>query len=137
MHGASFDIADYLREPCREGCELYLLEDHLAYVLLNVDPPRKILTHPSNISKPSLLNADIGAERTPDGEMRAVLATHPEFIVKREQVWYLQPSQERILEQTLRQDYRLVHEADGRRIYQAIAARPVAEPPAQSTSPGT
>lgn len=120
MHGPSYDIAAYLRKPCASGCSLYLLEDHLAYTMLDVDPPRKIVTHPSNISKPSLLNAEIGAEPTPEGEMRAVLATHPDFIVKRPRVWYLQPAQEQILEQTLQQGYRLVHEVDGRQIYQAI-----------------
>ncbi|MDY6945759.1 MAG: glycosyltransferase family 39 protein [Pseudomonadota bacterium] len=120
MHGPSYDIAAYLHEPCAGGCNVYLLEDHLAYTMLDADPPRKIVTHPSNISKPSLLNAEIGAEPTPEGEMRAVLATHPDFIVKRPRVWYLQPAQERILEQTLQQDYRLVHEVDGRQIYQAI-----------------
>ena len=127
MHGPSFGIAAYLREPCADGCSVYLLEDHLAYALLNVDPPRKIVTHPSNISKPSLLNADIGAESSPDGEMQALLATHPEFIVKRERVWYLLPSQEQMLEQTLQQHYRVVHEVDGRRIYQANAPAPVAD----------
>lgn len=121
MHGAAFDIADYLSKPCAAGCKLYLLEDQLAYVLLDVDPPRKIVTHPSNISKPSLLNADIGAERTPIGEMRALLATQPDFIVKRDRVWYLEPAQEQLLEQALRQQYRLVHQVDGRRIYEAIA----------------
>lgn len=120
MHGPSYDIAAYLRKPCASGCNVYLLEDHLAYTMLEVDPPRKIVTHPSNISKPSLLNAEIGAEPTPEGEMRAVLATHPDFIVKRARVWYLQPAQEQILEQTLQQGYRLVHEVDGRQIYQAI-----------------
>ena len=119
MHGASYDIAAYLQKPCASGCSLYLLEDHLAYTMLDVDPPRKIVTHPSNISKPSLLNAEIGAEPTPEGEMRAVLGTHPDFIVKREKVWYLLPAQEQILEQTLQQHYQLVHEVDGRRIYRA------------------
>jgi hypothetical protein len=121
MHGASYDIAAYLRKPCAGSCNVYLLEDHLAYTMLDVDPPRKIVTHPSNISKPSLLNAEIGAEPTPEGEMRAVLATHPDFIVKRPRVWYLQPAQEQILEQTLQHGYRLVHEVDERQIYQAIA----------------
>jgi hypothetical protein len=121
QHGGAFGIAAYLQKPCANGCKLYLLEDQLTYALLNVDPPRKIVTHPSNISKPPLLNAEIGAEPTPDGEMRAVLATHPEYIVKRPRVWYLLPSQEQILEQALQADYRLIHEVDGRQIYQAVA----------------
>lgn len=119
MHGPSLEIADYLKAPCAKSCKLYLLEDHLAYTLLDVYPPRKIVTHPSNISKPSLLKAEIGAEPTIEGEMRAVLATHPDFIVKREKVWYLQPAQEQILDQMLQQHYQLVHEVDGRRIYRA------------------
>jgi 4-amino-4-deoxy-L-arabinose transferase-like glycosyltransferase len=119
-HGAAFDLAAYLQQPCSNGCNLYLLEDQLTYALLDVDPPRKIVTHPSNISKPSLLNPEVGAEPTPEGEMRAVLATHPDFIVKRARVWYLLPAQEQILERALRTHYRLIHEVDGRQIYQAI-----------------
>lgn len=121
MHGPAFEIADYLKAPCAKGCTLYLLEDHLAYALLNVYPPRKSVTHPSIISKPSMLNAEIGAEPTVEGEMRALLATRPDFIVKREKVWYLQPAQEQILGQVLQRHYRIVHEVDGRRIYQAMA----------------
>lgn len=120
MHGPAYDVADYLKASCaNSSCKLYLLEDHLAYTLLNVYPPRKIVTHPSNISKPSLLQAEIGAAPTPEAEMRAVLGTHPDFIVKQEKVWYLLPAQEQILEQTLQQHYQLVHEVDGRRIYRA------------------
>jgi 4-amino-4-deoxy-L-arabinose transferase-like glycosyltransferase len=120
MHGAAFEIADYLEAPCAKGCKLYLLEDHLAYTLLDVYPLRPSVTHPSNITKPSLLNKQIGAEPTPEGEMRALLATRPDFIVKRETVWYLPPAQRQILEQVLQQHYRLVHEIEGRRIYQAM-----------------
>jgi hypothetical protein len=118
MHGPSFAVADYLGPNCRNrGCSIYLLEDHLAYVMLGVYPPRKIVTHPSNISKSSLLSPMIGAEGTPALEMEKLLASHPDFIVKRDKVWYLYPEQEQILGDVLARDYEVARVLGDRSVY--------------------
>ncbi|HEY5567413.1 MAG TPA: glycosyltransferase family 39 protein [Gammaproteobacteria bacterium] len=119
MYGPAYDVADYLRSRCGPDCSVYLSVDHLAYVLIGAYPPRKIVTHPSNIAKRSLLSADIGTASTPALEMQALLALRPEYIVKRDEVGYLEREQALLLAKTLGRDYELTATLGDRRIYHA------------------
>jgi 4-amino-4-deoxy-L-arabinose transferase-like glycosyltransferase len=119
MHGPAYDVADYLRSHCGADCSVYLSVDHLAYVLIGSYPPRKIVTHPSNIARRSLLSADIGTAPTPALEMQALLALRPEYIVKRDKIDYLDRQQALLLAETLARDYQLAAMLGDRRIYHA------------------
>jgi 4-amino-4-deoxy-L-arabinose transferase-like glycosyltransferase len=123
-YGTSYDIANILRPACRNGCSLYLLTDQLAYWLLNVTPPTRLAVHPADVIMNYSIRAADGPSATPEFEMRKILQTAPDYIVKPDVVWYLRDSPAReILETAVKSRYRIVAATDDETIYRRIASQ--------------
>lgn len=117
-YGKEYDIAEYLSQTATENSQIYMMQNHLVYWLMDIKPPTKIV-HPSNISKEYLLRALPGTASTTREELLSILNKKPEFIVKNERVWYLEehPEATDLLEKTLESDYLLVNNIQGAQIY--------------------
>lgn len=117
--GTAYRIAEFLGPRCDDSCSVYLLIDHLAYWLLDKQPPSRAVTHPSNITKPYLLRPEIGARETPAQEMAWILDQRPTYIVTRRDLWYLRgDAAADVLDQHLRDHYRQVYETKGRQVFE-------------------
>ncbi|MDH6097311.1 hypothetical protein NWP21_00300 [Anabaenopsis sp. FSS-46] len=123
FYGKEYDLAKYLAEQGGSNITAYMMDHHLVYWLLNLKPPTKIVTHPSNISKEYLLRVLQGQTANTNQALLEVLAQKPEFIVKKENVWYLQDHPEAIalLETTLKADYILLRNMEDTQIYRKIS----------------
>ena len=88
-YGPAYEIADYVRSAGQGPGSLYMMSDHLVYWLTRTYPPTRMSTHPSVLTKPEIIAAVEGADAAPDTELRKILATRPEFIVKPPVVDYL------------------------------------------------
>ncbi|MDH6104937.1 glycosyltransferase family 39 protein [Anabaenopsis tanganyikae CS-531] len=123
LYGKEYDLAKYLAEQGGSDITAYMMDHHLVYWLLNLKPPTKIVTHPSNISKEYLLRVLQGPTANTNQALLEVLAQKPEFIVKKENVWYLQSHPEAIalLEKTLKTDYTLLRNMETTQIYRKIS----------------
>jgi hypothetical protein len=123
-YGTSYDIAKILRPACVKGCSLYLLTNQLAYWFLNVTPPTKLAVHPADVVVNYSLRAAYGPAATPESEVRKILQTMPDYIVKPDVVWYLGNSPARdILEATVKSSYRIWATTDDQTIYRRIEPR--------------
>lgn len=118
VHGTAQRIAAHLEERGAADERIYLMTDHLAYWLLDAKPLGKI-THPSNITRPYLLEYMIGPGATPEGEMARILASEPRYIVAKKRIWYLArtPEVRKMLRRDLRRHYVLEREIRDRQIY--------------------
>jgi 4-amino-4-deoxy-L-arabinose transferase-like glycosyltransferase len=116
-YGAAYDIARYVKRDNPSARPLYLLDDHIAYWFADSQPPTPMTTHPSNISKPALIETVVGKDASPLEELRKVFRRKPEFVVMPERVWYLEREPSEWLEHILRDDYVLVAHVRGRKIY--------------------
>ena len=117
-YGAAYEIATYLNQENTFGRPLYLLTDHIAYWFTDSYPPTNIVTHPSNIAKMEILKALAGKDVSTEGEIKKVFQKQSEFVVTRDDVWYLNSNTAKIvLEETLSSEYVLVREIQGRKIY--------------------
>lgn len=121
-YGREYELAQYLSQQGGRNTTIYMMEHHLVYWLLDIKPPTKIVTHPSNISKEYLLRAVKGQTATTNQELLKVLNQKPKFIVKKEGVWYLQghPDAVALLEKTLQTQYVLLNNIQGTQIYRKI-----------------
>ena len=121
-YGPAYEIADYLR-TARAGREsvpsVYMMSDHLAYWLLGAYPPTRMSTHPSVLTKPDIISVIEGPDATPESELRKILETRPDFVVKPQSVDYLAgfSAVASLLGDALARDY--VHETTiaGRQVY--------------------
>ena len=122
--GTGQRIAEYISDRNPLGKPVYLLTDQIAYWYLGAVPPDKAVTHPSNITKDYLLRFATGDEdATPESVMTGILGQKPEFVVTEDRLWYLRGTTvEAILQKCLNQNYRLVRDIDGRKIYRLISA---------------
>lgn len=117
----AFEIAAFLKQNGVSGQPIYMMSDHIVYWLVDSQPLTKSTTHPSTIGKEYLLKILLGSDETSKSEMTRVLRKKPEFIVKREDVEYLQDKEaKQILQNTLLIKYKLVSKIGGREIYQRI-----------------
>ncbi|WP_041555144.1 ArnT family glycosyltransferase [Nostoc sp. PCC 7524] len=121
-YGREYELAQYLSQQGGRNTTIYMMEHHLVYWLLDIKPPTKIVTHPSNISREYLLRAVKGQTATTNQELLQILNQKPEFIVKKEGVWYLQdhPDAVALLEKTLQTQYVLLNNIEGTQIYRKI-----------------
>ena len=119
VSGTGFEIADYLKQQNPPPKSVYLMKDHIAYWLADLQPLSKSTTHPSNISKEYLLPHIPGAETTTTDELARILAQKPELIIKPPEVYYLQSNTAAIalLETTLAREYQLVQRIGDRQVY--------------------
>ncbi|NES70102.1 MAG: hypothetical protein F6K24_35265 [Okeania sp. SIO2D1] len=118
----AFEIAAYLKQNGAEGKPIYVMSDHIIYWLVDSQPLSKSTTHPSTIGKEYLIKILLGPDGSSKSEMARILSKEPEFIIKEEDIWYLQRSQDakQILHDKLTREYKLVHEVQGRRIYRRL-----------------
>lgn len=118
-HGPAYEIADYLKQANGDRKPVYMAIDHIVYWLVEQKPLTNLI-HPSNISRNYVLEVTIGSGTTTEIELARLLAHKPEFIVTLENIWYLENKDiaKALFEETLRTDYRLVKEIQGRQIYQ-------------------
>jgi 4-amino-4-deoxy-L-arabinose transferase-like glycosyltransferase len=121
-YGYSYDIARIVRPSCPQHCTLYLLTDQLAYWLLNTTPPSRLAAHPPNVVMRYAIRAVDGPDATPESEMRRILRTAPDYIVKPDVIWYLDASPAlEALDDTVRSEYKIVATTGDRKIYQRTA----------------
>lgn len=122
-YGTSYDIAHILRPACLNGCTLYMLTDQLTYWLLNVTPPSRLAVHPADVVMEYAIRAADGPTATPESEMRQILNTAPDYIVKPDVIWYLDASPAlEALDSAVRADYRRLATTDGLTIYRRTAS---------------
>jgi hypothetical protein len=71
------------------------------------------------LTKPDIIAVIDGPDATPESEIRKIIATRPDFIVKLPSVPYLSdwPEVARLLEEALARDYILATTIEGRQIY--------------------
>jgi hypothetical protein len=117
----AFEIAAFLKQNGVSGQPIYMMSDHIVYWLVDSQPLTKSTTHPSTIGKEYLLKILLGPDESSKAEMARVLGKKPEFIVKREDVEYLQDDEvKQLLHKTLLTEYKLVQEIGGRQIYRRL-----------------
>ena len=137
-----YELADYLRDENPRREPVYLMDFHLVYWLTATKPLSRLVTHPSNITRESLLPVVAGPGVTPEREMTRLLEMHPRFIVKKADTWYvnIRPGTKAILEQVLGRDYELVRDIRGALVYRRKADRLSTEarpaPPGEVRAPG-
>ena len=136
-----YQLADYLRTENVRREPIYLMDHHLVYWLTETKPLSRVVTHPSNIVRESVLEVAAGPGATRESEMTRLLEMHPLFIVKKANTWYVDahPETKAILEQALGRDYELVRNIRGALVYKRKAdrlseARPA--PPLEVRAPG-
>ena len=116
-YGPAYEIAAYLRRENSANGAVYLLNDHIAYWLIGAHPPTRLTTHPSNIADPYVLRAVEGEGASTEDELRKVFRKAPEFVVMTKDVGYLRGGPRALLDQILADEYVLVAQIQGRRIY--------------------
>jgi hypothetical protein len=122
-YGTSYDIARILRPECVNGCSVYMLTDQLTYWWLNVTPPSRLAVHPANVVMNYAVKAAEGPTATPESEMRRILNTAPDYIVKPDVIWYLDDSPAlEALDSTVSTDYRQLATTGTLNIYQRKAS---------------
>ena len=116
---AAYEIAEYLQKNNPERKPVYLMTDHIVYWFTNTKPLTKTSTHPSNISKSFLLKAIAEPGASAKTEIIKILNKEPEYIVKRENTWYLRDNKEAkdFLINAIRKEYELVRMIRGRQIF--------------------
>ena len=136
-----YQLADYLRAENVRREPIYLLDYHLVYWLTETKPLSRVVTHPSNIVRESVLEVAAAPGATRESEMTRLLEMHPLFIVKKANTWYVDahPETKAILERSLGRDYELVRNIRGALVYKRKAdrlseARPA--PPLEVIAPG-
>ena len=136
-----YQLADYLRAENVRREPIYLLDYHLVYWLTETKPLSRVVTHPSNIVRESVLEVAAAPGATRESEMTHLLEMHPLFIVKKANNGYVDahPETKTILEQALGRDYELVRNIRGALVYKRKAdrlseARPA--PPLEVRAPG-
>ena len=118
-YGVAYEIAAYLKQEHTLDEPVYMMSHHIVLWLIDKKPLSKSVTHPSNISKDYLLKTTPGAKASTEMEMANLLAQKPKIIVKPEKVWYLSQKKAArlLLEETLSNDYKMVKEIQGIKIY--------------------
>ncbi len=112
-------IADYFIDRSLQNRSIYIMNDHIAYWHMHSHPLTLSTTHPSTIGKDFLLQVLYGPDWSSPLEMQRLLALEPEFIVKKEQLFYLKYQLEttEILAAALSQNYTLIHSVEDANIY--------------------
>jgi hypothetical protein len=100
-----------------------MLTDQLTYWWLNVTPPSRLAVHPANVVMNYAVKAAEGPTATPESEMRRILNTAPDYIVKPDVIWYLDDSPAlEALDSTVSTDYRQLATTGTLNIYQRKAS---------------
>ncbi|MBC7794509.1 MAG: hypothetical protein H7Z43_12465 [Clostridia bacterium] len=108
-HGTAVNVARHLEAHNPERRPVLLFSDHLAYWFLGMQPLAKVMTHPTNLFRPSALHAAMGPGATSLDATREIFAQKPLYIVRRERLRFAenQPEAKALIEATIADDYTL------------------------------
>lgn len=73
-------LTAHLEQAGARGQTLFLADAHVAYWLLDAVPPTRIV-HPSNLGRGAMMRAVLGPQWTAEGELDAIFARRPLFVV--------------------------------------------------------
>lgn len=113
IYGPAVSVARYI-ELHGGGRPVLLMIDHLAYWLLQTDPPAGLLTHPAVIERDDVLRV-MGT--TARAQLDQVFALEPGLVVFDPRLWFLDGDAGRYLKANLAERYVLVAEIQGRQIH--------------------
>ncbi|TLX76120.1 hypothetical protein E9993_07870 [Labilibacter sediminis] len=82
-NGPSFEVTQYIKDQSSSNESSLFLYYHISYWLLDVDPPSKIGTHPSNLLRSYLYSNVEGSKENPMAEMRSLFESRPSYVVNR------------------------------------------------------
>ncbi|MCY4045253.1 MAG: glycosyltransferase family 39 protein [Cellvibrionales bacterium] len=101
------EVAGYLKGQVSPDDTLYTTNQQILYWLLEKEPLSAAILHPSNITKPFLLQHMPGASSEPSKELQRILSFQPTWIVTQESLfyWHSIPGLERSLNAILNQHY--------------------------------
>jgi hypothetical protein len=90
----------------------------LVHWLPSANPPTRLAAHPANVVTSYIIRAAEGPAATPQSEMQAIMGTSPDYIVKPDRVWYLDPSPAGdLLRAAVRTNYQVSATIDDQTIY--------------------
>ncbi len=90
--GDTFDTIEYIRAHQTEESSVLFLRGHIGYWLMDITPPCKIGTHPSNILRTYFYPYVDGARKNPEEELKILLSNQPEYIVNtKERLYFANP----------------------------------------------
>ncbi len=121
-HGTAYRVALYFEESGATHETIYMMNNHIAYWLIDQTPLTSTSTHPSNISKEYLLQFSGDPGSTTQSALQEILEQEPEFIVTENDIGYLDGYDEARaqLDSVLAQEYQMVEEFWGTQIYKRI-----------------
>ncbi|WP_075591112.1 ArnT family glycosyltransferase [Labilibacter marinus] len=83
-HGETFEVVDYIQKDEPELENAFFAYFHIGYWLMDIQPPTKIATHPSNLLRPYLYDIVKGTHGSPMAEMKYLLEeVQPTFVVNK------------------------------------------------------
>lgn len=121
-YGQAYEIASYLRRENPSGRPVLLMTAHLAYWLLNTEPPTGFVTHPSTLSRENVL-AVMGT--TTHEELLRIFREMPQFVVIDPDDWPLDDDARTWLESVLANDYVVATRIDGLDVYRRRMVREI------------
>jgi hypothetical protein len=81
--------ARYMNGHLPEGREIWVMDDHIIYWLLSMEPPSKYLIHPSKVAKGDEISISSDNRATTASVVKDVFAQRPYFIVRQNNNWYI------------------------------------------------
>lgn len=120
---AARQITDYFIDNGLEDQSIYLTSYHIVYWYLETYPLTLSTTHPSTIGRDNVLQVLYGPNWSSHREMKRLLALEPEFILRKDDLFYLKyyPEMAEILQTALDQNYTRVHNIEDINIYRRVA----------------
>ncbi|WP_319583591.1 glycosyltransferase family 39 protein [uncultured Pseudodesulfovibrio sp.] len=102
--------ARYIKERLPEGRCIWVMNNHILYWLLSLEPPTKYLIHPSVITSDAQIAVASGHKASATGEIEDVFARRPYFIVRHESSAYLRDETPEVdlINTTMRRNYEKV-----------------------------
>jgi 4-amino-4-deoxy-L-arabinose transferase-like glycosyltransferase len=81
--------AAYIREHLPEGRKIWVMDNHVIYWLLSMEPPSKYVMHPSLVALPDEIAAASGGETSNVAVAEGIFRQKPYFIVRSITNWYI------------------------------------------------
>ena len=109
FYGDSFDIETVIRSEQVQGQPLWIQTNHLAYWLTDSPPATPAIVHPSNITKPFLLQAWYGETASSVTELQKIIDRHPALIISKGDIatYFRQdPKAQNLLNTVIRDEYK-------------------------------
>lgn len=123
-NGEGISVPAYIKENYPQDVSTFFLDYHIAYWLLKKLPPTKIVTHPSNLMRPSNYPHVSPTQAGPMEELRYILEEkQPQLIISRSahlSFAYPESAENQFFEAYIQKHYRLVYQQDKALIYERI-----------------